>query len=289
MISIIGIGNAASAIAGEFAATKNYQVYKLGSEIEKTVLSKREYKLKSFSTPEEYEQNIPNLTKFFKDVNDRVQVFVVGSSYSSNYCLGILQQLKDKEIDLFYVKPDIDLLTGVPQLMEKVVFSVMQEYARSGLLKSITLLSNQELEKIVGDVPIKTYYEVLNKTIFSMVHYLNFFEFGEPEIGQVTQPSEINRIRSVARLNMKNLEEKWFFDLDTPRELCYYLCINQETLESDGSMHRRIVEMLKNKPRNSYRNISYAIYETEFEDFGFCVAHTNVIQSQKTLDSLETE
>ena len=92
MISVIGIGNAAASIAGEFAATKNYQVYKLGSEIEKTVLSKREYKLKSFSTPEEYEQNIPDLTKFFKDVNDRVQVFVVGSSYSSNYCLGILQQ-----------------------------------------------------------------------------------------------------------------------------------------------------------------------------------------------------
>jgi hypothetical protein len=289
MISVIGIGNAASAIAAEFAATKNYQVYKLSSEIEKTSLSRKEYRLNDYTTPEEYEENIPDLKKFFKDVKERVQVFVVGSSYSSNYSLGIIEQLRDKEVELFYVKPDTELLTGIPELMEKVVFGIMQEYARSGLLKNVTLLSNQELEKIIGDVPIKTYYSVLNRTIFSMVHYLNFFEFGEPEIGQVAQPSEINRIRSVAALSMKNLEEKWFFNLDSPRELCYYLCINQETLESDGSMHRRIVEMLKSKPRNSYRNISYAIYETEFEDFGFCVAHTNVIQSQKTLDSLETE
>ena len=25
----------------------------------------------------------------------------------------------------------------------------------------------------------------------------------------------------------------------------------------------------------------YAIYETEHDDFGFCVAHTNVVQEQK--------
>jgi hypothetical protein len=37
--------------------------------------------------------------------------------------------------------------------------------------------------------------------------------------------------------------------------------------------------MLKEKPRNAFKRISYAIYETELEqDFGFCVAHTNVVQ-----------
>ena len=87
---------------------------------------------------------------------------------------------------------------------------------------------------------------------------------------------------------MKKLEEKWFFDLDIDREVCYYLCINKEKLEKDGGLHRRMVTMLKEKPHNAFRKISYGIYETETgKDFGFCVARTNVVQ--KTLDKLEQE
>ena len=77
---------------------------------------------------------------------------------------------------------------------------------------------------------------------------------------------------------MKNLEEKWLFELDMDRDVCYYMCINQEKLENDGMLHKKVVDLLKQKPRNAFRKISYAIYETEFEDFGFCVALTNVIQ-----------
>ena len=39
--------------------------------------------------------------------------------------------------------------------------------------------------------------------------------------------------------------------------------------------------------KNAFRKISYAIYETPYNDFGFCVAHTNVVQTKKTLDKLE--
>ena len=78
---------------------------------------------------------------------------------------------------------------------------------------------------------------------------------------------------------MESLEEKWFFDLDIDRDVCYYLCINNERLENDGSLHKKYVELLKQKPRNAFRNISYAIYETESQqDFGFCVSLTNAVQ-----------
>ena len=62
------------------------------------------------------------------------------------------------------------------------------------------------------------------------------------------------------------------------RDVCYYLCINQERLENEGGLHKKIVDMLKQKPKNAFRRISYAIYETEYDDFGLCVAHTNAIQ-----------
>ena len=203
----------------------------------------------------------------------------MGSSFSSNFSLGILEQLQKKQVDLFYIQPDTELLSGVPRLVENATFGVLQEYARSGLLNSITLMSNFNLETIIHNVPIKEYYSTLNNTIQSTIHYVNYFEHNEPEIGIVTPPSEVCRIKSYGMVDMQSLEEKWFFNLDMEREVCYYLCINKEKLQTDGTLHKRYVEILKKKPRNAFRNISYAIYETESgHDFGFCVARTNAVQ-----------
>jgi hypothetical protein len=287
MISIVGIGNAASAIAEKFDSVPQYDVYKLNSNVEKNTT--REHKLNVYSTAEEYEKNIPDLKSFFEGIKDRIQVFVVGSSMSSIYSLGILEQIKDHDVDVFYIKPDIDLLTGVPMLVENAAYGILQEYARSGLFRSLTVLSNENIEKVLENVNLKNYYDILNDTIFSCVHYLNYFEHTEPHVGNVSKPHEINRIRSISILNMKKLEENWLFDLDAHRELCYYMCINEERLEKEVGLHKKLVDILKTKPRNAFRKISYAIYETQLPDFGFCVAHTNAIQQQKTLDKLGQE
>jgi hypothetical protein len=277
MISVVGLGGAASRIAMKFDELPQYNVYCLNSRVKRT--SKYKFRLKKHETPEECEQHTPNVKKFFKDVDQKVHFIVAGASFSSNFALGILEQIKDKEVDLFYIKPDIELLAGVPKLMENAVFGVLQEYTRSGLFNSITLISNLKLEEIIHNVPIKEYYSTLNTTIQSTLHYINYFEHNEPEIGVVTPPAEVCRIKTCGVVNMENLEEKWFFDLDIEREVCYYLCINKEKLQTDGTLHKRYVEILKKKPRNAFRNISYAIYETETgQDFGFCVARTNAVQ-----------
>tara|TARA_Y100000310_G_scaffold106496_1_gene104989 strand:+ start:90 stop:953 length:864 start_codon:yes stop_codon:yes gene_type:complete len=287
MISVVGIGTGGSAIASKFGEISQYDVYLLNDGIERN--TKKRHKLKSFEKPEEYEQNVPDLKKLFKDLREHVQVFIIGTSYSSNYSLGILEQMKNKKIDVFYIKPDIELVNGERRLVENVTFGVLQEYARSGLFNSFTIFSNLEIENSLGSVPIKSYYNTINSSIFSAVHYLNYFTHSDPEIGQVAKPAEVNRIRSIGALNTKNLEEKWFFELDVERELCYYLCINEERLSGEGTLHRKIVDMLKKKPSNAFRKISYAIYETPHDDFGYVVAHTNTIQQQNTLDKLEQE
>jgi len=157
MISIVGLGNAASKIAEKFKSTKNYSVYTLNDNIERK--TKYKFKLRSYETPEQYEQNIPDVEKFFSTLDTQVQFFIVGSSFSSNYSLGILEQIKNKKVDVFYVQPDTQLITGIPKLIDKVVFSVLQQYARSGLLNSFTVISNVMVEKSIGDIPIKTYYD----------------------------------------------------------------------------------------------------------------------------------
>ena len=141
------------------------------------------------------------------------------------------------------------------------------------------MISNLKMEETLASVPVKQYYQSLNSLIKSSVHYINYFNHNEPEIGITTTPSEVCRIRTLGMVDMQKLQEKWFFELDIPREVCYYLCINEEKLANDGSLHKRYVDILKEKPRNAFRNVSYAIYETPSgRDFGFCVARTNAIQ-----------
>ena len=139
MISIVGLGNAASAIATKFANTSNYNVYLMNDKLSRS--SKYKFRLKSHQKPEDYENNIPDLKKFFKDLDDHVQFIIVGSSYSSNYSLGVLEQIKNKKIDVFYVQPDIELLSKTRKMQERVTCGILQEYARSAALKKIYLIS----------------------------------------------------------------------------------------------------------------------------------------------------
>ena len=66
MISILGIGTGGSRIAERFTGVPQYNVYVLNdkaSEIDGAMVQK----IDCFETPEEYEKNIPDLKKFFKD------------------------------------------------------------------------------------------------------------------------------------------------------------------------------------------------------------------------------
>jgi hypothetical protein len=286
MISLIGIGTAGENIVNCFKNNKEYRAYIISDNVQRN--SKYKHKLKSYKNLEDYEEKPPKLQKFFKDIGDHVQVFLCGSARSANATLSILQHIKDKKIDIFYVQPDVDLLIGVPKLQERAIFGILQEYARSGLFNSFTVFSNPILEQIIGSVPIKKYFETINQTIYYSVHYKNLFDHTNPVIGNLTHPSEVQRIRALGRIDPKNLKENWFFDLDASRDVCYYICISKNRLENDGDLHQTIIGQLKKKPRNAFKNVTYAIYESPFEtDFGFCVAHTNAIQ--KTLDKLEQE
>jgi hypothetical protein len=131
---------------------------------------------------------------------------------SSNYALGILEQIKNKKVDVFYIKPDSDLLPEVPSTIDRVVYHILQEYTRSGLLNSMTIIANPDVERSMGNkIPIKNFYNSLNKTISSTVHFINYFSHNDPEIGNLSKPKEVNRIRSIGFATVEKLQEKWFF------------------------------------------------------------------------------
>ena len=285
MISLIGIGEAGCNVVSLFENHREYNCFLFSEDQENTKYTR---KLSKVEKAEDCEGKAPKLSSYKTEeaIQDRVQVFLCGSSFSANYTLAILQQIRDRQIDIFYIKPDVDLLIGDSKLQERAIFGILQEYARSGLFKSFTILSNPAIEKTIGEIPIKKYFDTINKSIYYAVHYLNVFDHTTPLVGNLSKPSDVQRIRSVGIVSVDKLTENWYYKLEEDRDVAYYLCIANERLETDGKLHSRVVESLKSKPRNAFKNVTYGIYESPYEtDFGFCVAHTNFVQGQKLLDS----
>jgi len=278
MISLIGIGDAGCNVVSHFEGHKEYNCFLFSAEKDNTKYTRN---LPKVTKEEDCEREAPKLSSYKtkEAIQDRVQVFLCGSSFSANYTLAILEQIKDRKIDIFYIKPDVDLLIGDVKLQERAIFGILQEYARSGLFNSLTIFSNPAIEKTIGEIPIKKYFEMINKSIYYAVHYLNVFDHTEPLVGNLSKPSEVQKIRSIGVISVDKLSEQWYYEMQEDRDVAYYLCIASNRLETDGKLHSKVVQSLKSKPRNAFKNVTYAIYESPYEsDFGFCVAHTNFIQ-----------
>ncbi len=280
MISLLGIGEAGCNVVSMFQDHKEYNCFFFSAEQQNSKYSR---KLPKVAKPEDCEEQALDLSsnKTISAVQERFRLVLPPPPSPPNYPRTLLQQIKDKKIDSVYIKPDTDLLIGDIRLQEKAVFGILQEYARSGLFNSFTIFSNPAIEKTIGEIPIKKYFETINKSIYYVMHYLNIFGHTAPLVGNLSKPSEVQKIRSVGIVSVDKLEENWYYKLEEDRDVAYYLCIASERLETDGKLHSNVVESLKKKPRNAFKNVTYAIYESPYEsDFGFCVAHTNFIQGQ---------
>ena len=80
-------------------------------------------------------------------------------------------------------------------------------------------------------------------------------------------------------LDVEKTEEKWFFDLQIPRDVVYYYGISKEELETDGKLFKNITDFVKSNIDDNI-NVSYGVYETGYEQkYCYCVKHSSVVQS----------
>ena len=264
---VIGLGTAGRLIASEFKKWAQYRVITP--------------KIPKYKTVEEYEKKTPNFKKSFKGVKDEVWFIVCGASKEAACSLRIMEQIKHCKIKVLYIYPEMDFLATEKKKCHRVVFNVLQEYARSGLLDSMYIISNETVEQMSGGGTISNHYNKINETIASMVHYYNIYRNTTPVMGSVQVPREISRIRTLGLFDMENSEEKFLFPLDNLTGTCYIYNITRNDLENDNKLLGNIKEKTKINVVNNI-NCSFAIYETEY-DQNFChvVAYTHFIQEKK--------
>ena len=195
--------------------------------------------------------------------------------------LRIMEQIREKcDISVLYIAPDKSLLSEKRKMHEKVTYNVLQNYARSGAISRIYLVSNPQVESILGDVPIMGYFDKLNSFIVSTMHMINVFKNAEPVMGGLRNPTGSRRISTLGIYDMEKDEEKLFFSLDTKRETCYIYCVGEKRLREDGALHKNIVTQMKGKTNDETVDVSFGVFPTTYnDDYGYILAHSPNIQS----------
>jgi hypothetical protein len=278
METIIGLGQAGCKIAEQFAEYTQYSVYKIDSE----KLPGPKFKLlKKSSSHEEYEKNCPSFKRFFKDAKPPYLFIVSGAGSVSGSSLRILEQLNSKEIYVLYIRPDVSLLSELKKKQERAGFHILQEFARSGLLKRMFLVDNSKLEEIIQDTPVIGYYDKLNKMIVSTIHMINVCTNSKPVLETFGDPAETARISTLGLVDLETGKETLFFDLKMPREKVYFYMIHEDKLKSDGELLKTITGQVRSRMEGGKVQTSFGIYSTEYEqDYVYVLSHTSLIQNE---------
>ena len=277
MDTVIGLGKAGCAIADKFSQYPQYKIFKI--DIENIAENNRNEKLlKERTSPEQYEANFPSMRAFLKPSTDDVLFVLSGSGAISGSSLRILEQLSKmkKTVNVLYIKPDVEFLGTNNKAQEQLVRNVLQEYARSGKLARLYMIDNKIVESVIGEVPVFGYYDKLNDLISSTLHMINLYDHQSPVHSTSFEASDMARVSTFGVVDVESGKEKLFFLLDSASEKCYYYAINQKTLETDGTLMKKIIDSIGNNTKKEDDiKTSFRIHSTNYEqDYGYMVVNT---------------
>jgi len=273
--TIIGLGNAGCNIVDKFAKFPQYLTYKMDVGLKRTPTT---FPLKQQEKFEDYEEKLPSLKTFFKEVEGEILFVVGGSGKVSSATLSILQYLKKHKINILYIKPEVSLLNNLQVQLEKLVYNVLQEYTRSGVFERMYIISNEEVAQIVGGISIKNYHEKINEMIVSTIHMINIYKNNESVTDTFCDLPVGARITTMGMSDLEKNVDNLFFSLDNVTDVVYYYAYNKDKLELDFELMSKIKTAVSNKKEDGAR-VTYGIFETNYEeDYIYCLNHSSMIQ-----------
>ena len=222
---MIGLGEAGCNIVDLFKPhTKNYKIISLdaGNGLEEK------------ESVEQYDEIDFKFTHRGIKSHDEASLFLCGSGKVAGVTLRVLEALKAFKTTVYYVVPDLEFCSREEKLRHKVHFGVLQEYARSGMIKELVVLDNKQLIKLVGAGTTLKYYEKVNYFIYRTIQNLMYCKHVDPDFGKLHEKKDISRISTIGLGNFDE-EEKLMFTLDNITETCYIINIEEEDLDNDSS------------------------------------------------------
>ena len=279
-MNVVGLGNAGCKIAKYFEQYPQYNVFTIDEGLKKTSKS---LGITKRATHEEYDKKQIRMTRFVDQMpNTGECLFIMaGSGNITGASLQVLKFLKRKfQVDVLYVKPDHELLGRTAYLQDRICYNVLQEYARSGVFRSMCIVGNTQVEEILeSSLTAGNYYDKINELIGYTYHMVNVFNRTKPVLDNKIENSPETRIYTIGMVDFETGEENNFFPIDNEANRCYYYAVNENVLEEDYKVLKNVNKQVKEKMKD-LQGASYQIHSTKYEtSFAFVEVWTSSIQT----------
>jgi len=268
---IIGLGQAGCNICDSVAKISNIRTVKLDAG----------KGLPKCGSHEEYDKTVPKLSRKLKlKDTKKAWLIVCGAGKVSGATLAVIEQIKSLEINVAYIHADPFFCPPLQQKQNKVVFNVLQEFARSGLINSLYLFSNKHLEDIVGQETIINYFDKINDAIANAIVSIEHFGSSQPMMGGHHDADNISRIRTVSLKQLSETQENFYFPLDNITESCYLYSVASDEIKNNKNLLTTIrKQVILDKERGV--KSSFGVFENSSDySYFYSLKYTHFIQKE---------
>jgi len=281
MEKVIGLGEQGCGIAEEFSEYPEYRVYKIGINLP----AKGNLVVEEMDNIKDYEDAVDEdeLAIYLRSIKsgDDVLFILGGGEPIGGMALPILEQLRHAKVHVLYMCPDRVMSSQIQKRDDRIVFSVLQQYARSGLFEQVYLVDRLAIEEMIGEVSIKNYEKKINNFIAYVVAMVNYFNHAAPIMNSIPAPPELCRIATFGVSSLaENAPVNYLYPLIGVQDFHYYYGLPESQVEKDEGLMRQI--KLQTKAfADEKLNVSFSIHSTTFDDpMVLCVIYTKEIQSR---------
>lgn len=272
----MGLGGGGCTLAKNF-----YRVASEGNQLFLFDINEK-YKLPKVKSMEEAEQKTPDFKLKLKD--EDILFVLCGGGNTTGHSLRILEQIKNNNIDILYIRPDLTLANAEEKLKEKVVFNVLQEMTRSGLFNKMILVSNEHIANSNEDISLDNYFDKINETIEYVYGHINYFLSLKSVRSNLTSPNETCKLVTVGMMDYDSGQEQMLFPMENIREKQVLFGLSQETLKDRKTLQK--IQNLLTGTENQSILCSHKISSLEISDnLVFTINYTNFIQNQLILNN----
>ena len=278
-MKIVALGNEACVLANKLTEYPVYDILYL-DEREDEGLPGTKIDVDPQLSPEQYEEHSVNVKEILKGEKE-ITFIIMGGTYISGMTLSLMEQVKNKILNVLYVQPDpVSLMDETARKQDRVAFNVLQQFARSGLLSNMKIVSHQHVVQSVGNIPIIGYKGKLNEAIIFPFHMINVYNNTKSLMGNMSYVFDTARISTFGTFDYETGNESLYFPLDNAREKRYYYGVPKKILEEDTELLTNIRKQLESKSEAGKVKVTYEIYETEYDEiYGYVEAFSSHIQS----------
>lgn len=268
-MNIIGLGKAGCKIAELFKQYPQYTVFKIDTD-EKLKRKKNCFHIPQQGSAELYDANPIDLKRLRNNLDeDEIYFITCGSGKVSACSLWILHELRDKEVNIVYIKPDLSSIDNKSKLRNRAHFHILQEYVRSGVFQKMFIFDNNNMPNIIGKTSILNYYQKINEFVVSSIHWYNIYMNTEPVFDTYREEYVSSRICTFSLIDIRQQADTQAYSIEKVNQIKYFFGVNRITIESDEELLDKLTQMTT--PDTENISIMYGVYPTDL-DQGFSLA-----------------